>query len=234
MKPDRKTRISLIEDVRELLNLSAQEKALLFIYASYANPDGWSAYPGRELLSTLMNLSTKQVERYIDSLEKKGYLIKVGKTSYMDRYRVNVPDHRLKSSIPAAAPGADISQEEWESQFLPEEEDEDATVKLPIVKPPVEDATVKVPVVKPPPGPTAEEKLQKDIKLLHEALNLTKRGIMTYEVFMRGGKRKGFSDDYLNWMFNGGGGEEEGDSSLPSSQHGNESPAAISSPENKT
>jgi len=223
MKPDqptRKTRISLIEDVCALIDLSAQQKMVLTLYARYANPDGFRAYPSRELLATLTKLSTRQVDRIIKFLvEDKKYLVPDGKLTHVNRYRVDVPDRSTGKRL-AEIFREDISKEEWEAMMQPDLGDDDSpTDKRQVVKPPDDDATVKAPVVKPPPAvPTTPitNPLQQNREFIQNCLNLIERGIMTRETFIKRARIRGFTDDYLEWLFRGGGGSDSLLGSQPS------------------
>lgn len=243
MKPDRKkTRISLIEDISDYIrDITPSERAMLVTLARFANPDGTNVFPGQKLLMEIIGRKEREVRNLLTSLEKKGYLVPDGHHGYRKKYRLNIPSAPIIGQVAVpAAPGTDISQEEWESKFLtdeelqarglqrpgqsppPEEEDlggpledelEETQPRLPAVKPPAAARMALVPVTPitrlpatyQPPGPTPEEKLQRDMEVLKETLDLVARGICTYDQFMRGGRRKGFSDDFLNWMFTGGG-----------------------------
>lgn len=217
--------LDLLRGIKNLRGLTLRERGMLWLLAWYGNPDGTNIHPSNARLAEDAELDVSNIKRLLAKLRDMGILVKDGKHGYVDKYKLIIPG--ITPGISPAALEADISQEEWESQWLPEsdespvtsggisatiQDDDDATQRrLPVVKPPPAAPTIP----DTPPGPTPEEKLQRDLELLREALNLTKRGIMTHEQFMRGGRRKGFSDDYLNWMFNGGGGETDSPGSQP-------------------
>jgi len=110
-----------------------------------------------------------------------------------------------------------------------EKEKDDKEATLPAVR--VPDRTMALVPTTPPPiagrlpvvvdslslSPSAAtEKLGRDIGVLKESLNLVTRGIMTYDQFMRGGRRKGFSDETLEWLLRGGNSSESSQLSEPS------------------
>lgn len=242
-----KTRISLIEYVRAIPDLSTGQRCMMYTLASYANADGTSIYPSHALLSQILGISTKQVGRLIKSLEDKGHLIADGKHGYSKKYCINISDASVQITN-SYQDQTNISLEEWESQFLSDEElqgqglledqvqtleenqgmhlpppdeleeDNDPTQPMPIIKQPPETPPPivgRLPIVvdSTPPG----EKLERDIEVLRESANLVLKGILKYDAYIRGGRRKGFSDDFLEMMLGGNGsliGSQPGEPSI--------------------
>jgi hypothetical protein len=190
-----KTRISLIEDVRAIPKLSTSERCMMYTLASYANPDGTNIYPSQDLLAKILGVSDRQVRNLLTALEEKGHLMPDGRRGYHKKYRLNIPEAITKVDLPTS-----ISQEEWEAMMLPPaEEDDDATeMRMPVVKPPP-----APPPETPVAGPSAT-KLSPE-EALEGAAKLARKGIRSYEWYLKGGRKKGYTDEYLEWKFRGGG-----------------------------
>lgn len=214
-----KTRISLIEDVRAITNLTTAERCLMYTLASYANPDGTNVYPSQELLARILGVTDRQVRKLLTSLMKKGHLMLDGKHGYHNKYRLNIP------GVTPDQP--DIPQEDWESQFLTDKELQDQGLQMVDEEEELEETQPRLRIVRPesppersvvvyePPGvpttppvyePPGLQPKRTPEELLAISVDLVKRRIMSYETFMRGGKKKGYSDEYLNWVLSSGGG----------------------------
>jgi hypothetical protein len=189
MPERKKTRISLIEDICDYIrDISLPERAMLNTLARYANPDGSNVYPGQKLLMSILGIKEREIRNLLNSLKGKGYVVPDGKYGYSNRYRLNIPSMPIFGQV----------------TFEEEEEEDKTEVRLPAVRLPAPVVPETPPTGYYPPGPqalTPEEKEQRNLDLLKTSVDLARRGIMSYEVFMRGGRRKGFSDDYLNWMY---------------------------------
>jgi hypothetical protein len=136
-----KTRISLIEDIDALCDLSMQEKSVLYTLGRYANADGTNVYPSQELLARHLKTTDRTIRRLFTSLEKKGYLGQDGMHKHRKKYRLYIPD-RLTGIVPTKLlenPEEVITQEDWESKFLTDEELQGQGVQLPVEEPPVEE-----------------------------------------------------------------------------------------------
>lgn len=200
---------------------------MLLILATYANPDGSNIYPGMELLMEDTNRKKTAVYGFLRKLEEYGLLIHDGRQGHTRRFRLKIPD------VTPTILDSDISKEKWESMWEPEE-DETVRVPVvmrqeanrkPMRKdmlaaighdmekieaqtspePPTGTALVVYdPPGNPPEAAETDERLQRDLGVLQCSLDLVAKGILTYDAFMRGGRRKGFSDDFLNYLFTGG------------------------------
>jgi hypothetical protein len=187
------------------LDISIQEKCLLYTLATFADPDGSNIFPSHSTLAQCLKIAESSVRRLVASLRKKNYLISEQRKGYYMQYRLQIPG---VTPIVATMPAEDISQEEWEAMMQPPD-DEDATeMRMPVVKPPPAPPP-ETPAARPPATKLSPE------EVLEGAAKLVRNGIKDYEWYLKGGRKKGYTDEYLEWIFRGGG-------QTGSSQHGHQ------------
>lgn len=225
----------LYRGIGNLTDVSIQERCLLYRLANFADPDGSNIFPSQTTLAKSLKISESYLRQLIASLRKKKYLTSEQRKGYYMRYRINIPGVTLV--ILSDQP--DISSENWESQFLTDEELRDQGLLVDEEKTDLEETQPRLQIVRPvayqppPPPPEApaaaqyrppgQRKLTSE-EVLETAASLARKGIMSYEWYMRGGRRKGYTDEYLNWIYSGGGGEQEKtDSSSSANQAEDES-----------
>jgi hypothetical protein len=176
------------------LDISIQEKCLLYTLATFADPDGSNIFPSHSTLAQCLKIAESSVRRLVASLRKKNYLISEQRKGYYMQYRLQIP-----GVTPIALPAEDISQEEWEAMMQPPDDDDDET-------------EMRMPAIKPPPAPPPETPAARPSgrqltpeEVLEGAAKLVRLGMRDYEWYLKGGRKKGYSDEYLDWMFRGGG-----------------------------
>lgn len=200
--------LKLFRAIRELRGITPHEKLMLFILASLGDSEGRDIHPGHAYLSACTMLAERTVRKVLNGLETKGYLEDDGRLKYVRRYKLNLP-----GITPKILTTPDISREEWESNFLLDDEDK-TEVKLPAVIIPT------TPPAGQPPGRvlTPEEQHEKALDFIWDCIKMAhekpKAG-MTYEKILTQAKRKGIPDDDVDWLWKS---YEETDSSLVGSQ----------------
>lgn len=198
--------LDLLRGIKALRGVSLREKGMLWTLALSGNADGTNIYPSHATIAESVELDISNVRRLLTMLIKKGVLIPDGKHGYVNQYRLNIPG---VTPISPATPATDISKEEWEAMMLPPEEDDDATeMRMPVVKPPP-----APPPETPAPAPAPGRSKLSPEEALEGAAKLVRLGMRDYEWYLKGGRKKGYTDEYLDWMFRGGG--ETGSGSQP-------------------
>lgn len=211
--------LKLFRTIRELRGLTPHEKLMLYTLASIGESDGTNIHPGHAYLAACTMLAERTVRRLLDNLETKGYLKDDGRVKYVRRYRLNLP-----GITPKILTTPDISKEEWESMWEPEADDT-PTEKRPAIKPLDDDTTVKVPVVKPPLPETPDERYEKALNFIWDCICLAKqrKAGMTYERVLVEARRKGIPRDEVDWLWENYE-EDVGKTDSPSSQRGEPGP----------
>ncbi len=212
--------------------LTLSERAMLTALAGCGNSDGTSIHPSHKYLAKHMEISEKYASQLIGQIKEKGYLVEDGKLSYVKQYRLVIPGFTLEGKDGILDPMTPFVNEDLGDSLDEEEDLEETQPRLRIVRPqqPAETSLVAYqPPETPLPVLTQEEKLQKDLAFLWDCVNMAREGkaFMTYALFMNGGRRRGISDEYLNWMWNFDDSDSGGNTGSSLSSHHTEDEPAI-------
>lgn len=189
----------------EYQKISFQEKYLLLILATFADPDGSNVFPGVPVLMKATNWAESTVLKWMKRVQDLQLLIPDGRHGYTRQFRLNIPGVTPERRGTLLTPDEAFTEEDLGDDPF---SDEDQTEIMP---------TVTAPPARPPVTPPPEEEYQPPGQitapyqppgaqpaswdLLIGIIKAAQMGLATYERFVGAGLRRGYSEDNLAKMW---------------------------------